>query len=279
MKIVNLLDISGFIYRVFYAYPSLTYNGLEVGALYGYSRTMLDLIKRFPSAMFIAAFDSARKTFRNEMYSDYKSNRKSMPDALRSQIPLIKEATYHFGFYMVEHSGSEADDIIASYVKKLKGGDFVINVMSSDKDLMQLLDSDNNVNIYDPVKQKTITSQYVFEKFGVNDPKKIADILALSGDASDNIPGCPGIGPKTAASLINEYGNLKNLIDNIEKLPNSKKFDVLRDNVDKVLLSEKLVKLQNDIELNFEYKQNIYNNLIEFFNKFEFDSLIKKVYV
>ena len=268
---INLIDVSGFIYRSFYALPSLTHNGAEVGALYGFCSAMSKITSIFPNTMFVAALDSGKKTFRNEIYKDYKANRKSMPEELISQIPLIKEACEKFGFFVVEKTGFEADDIIATYAKKIK--DHKINVISSDKDLMQLLSE--NVTLYDPMKQKYITDDDVFKKFGVG-PEKVLDVLSLMGDISDNIPGVSGIGPKTAASLINEFGSLNDLINNLDKLSDSKRNGVLKQEIDKALLSRELVKLKDDLDLELNYEVSRSKNLEEFLSKFGFRSLIKK---
>lgn len=268
---INLIDVSGFIYRAFYGLPSLTHNETEVGALYGFCSAMLKITSKFPDTMFIATLDSGKKTFRNEIYKDYKANRKSMPEELVSQIGLIKEACEKFGFYTIQKPGFEADDIIATYAKKI--ANHKINVISSDKDLMQLLGE--NVTIYDPMKQKYITDDDVFKKFGVL-PDKVLDVLSLMGDASDNIPGVPGIGPKTAAILINEFGSLNGLIENLDSLPKSKRNDVLKQEIDKALLSRELAKLKDDLDLDFNYEISQSKNLDEFLAKFGFRSLIKK---
>lgn len=266
---INLIDVSGFIYRAFYALPSLTYEGQEVGALYGFCSAMRKVTKLFPDSMFIAALDSGKKTFRNEIYSEYKANRKAMPEELASQIPVIKEACERFGFFIASQIGYEADDIIASYVSKIK--DYKINIISSDKDLMQLMS--DNVSIYDPMKQKYITEDDVFKKFGV-DSHKVLDVLSLIGDSSDNVPGVPGIGPKTAAELINKYGFLENLIDHLDDLPNNKRNETLKQNIDKAILSKELIKLKNDLDVDFEYKVSEPKNLEDFFKQFGFKRLL-----
>lgn len=274
--IVNIVDVSGIIYRSFYGLPSLTYNDQELGATYGYCKEMLRLTSQFGDSMFIAAFDSSRKTFRNEIYKDYKSNRKEMPKELVSQIDIVKEATDAFGFVKAEYPGYEADDIIASYTKVISPLKYTINIISNDKDLMQLLDLENNINIYDPSKNKYITRDDVKTKFGVF-PEQMLDVMALVGDSSDNIPGVQGIGPKTASSLINEFGNLENLIANIHKLPKSKKFETLKNNIDRATLSKKLATLYDNIDFKFEYSKRENKNLKEFFQKCNFKSLIEKV--
>lgn len=281
--IVNILDVSGFVYRAFYGLPSMKFEDREVGSVYGYSNAMIKLTKQFPKAMFIAAFDSSKKTFRNDIYPDYKMNRKHMPEELVSQLPLIRDVTSAFGFVSAIHDGYEADDIIASYVKTIKNngcGGYTINVISSDKDLIQLLNPDENINIYDPLKQKYITNDDVLKKFGVSSPNQILDILSLMGDSSDNIPGIPGVGPKTAALLINEFGSLENLMQTLDGDSSvlSKKLDKVKKNIDIVMISQKLARLYDDISVDFEYVESSQKkDLIEFFNKFGFKSLIERL--
>jgi DNA polymerase-1 len=277
--VVNLLDISGFIYRAFFALPRLTFNAQEVGALYGFCNAMLKMGKIFPEAMFIAAFDGRRSNLkRNELAggSQYKANRKEAPEELIAQIPLIKEAADYFGFTSVSIHGYEADDIIASYVKKLKNK-YIINIISSDKDLLQLIDIPNYINIYDPMKQKYITPDDIFAKFGVRNPLLILDLLALTGDSSDNIKGVPGIGPKTAATLINEFGSLDNLARNLDKLPHRKKYDSLKENINMAFDARELVRLRDELDIPFEYKTSVRGDFKEFFNRFEFKALSKNV--
>ncbi|MDR0744775.1 MAG: hypothetical protein LBE97_02365 [Holosporales bacterium] len=271
---MNIIDISGFVYRAYYAIPHLTYNNVEVGALYGFCSAMKKLIEQFPDSMFIAAMDSSKKTFRNEIYNEYKANRAETPPELLSQIPLIKRACEKFGFYIAEFAGFEADDIIASYVKTLENQNYQINIISSDKDLMQLIHI-NNVKMYDPIKRIYITEKEVFNKFSVT-PDKVLDVLSLTGDSSDNIPGVSGIGPKTAALLINQYGSLDDVIENIDSLPENKKYITLKNEIDKALLSRELAKLREDIPVEFEFSTSKANDINEFFAEFGFKSLIKR---
>ena len=268
--VVHLVDVSGFIYRAFYGLPSLIYKGQEVGALYGFCSAMQKIVAMFPNSMFIAAIDCGKKTFRNEIYSEYKATRKAMPDELVNQIPLIKEACDKFGFFKVEKPGFEADDIIATYAKKINEQN--VNIISSDKDLMQLMN--DRITIYDPMKRKYITKEDVIKKFGVT-PDKVLDVLSLMGDASDNVPGVPGIGSKTASALINEYGSLDNLIANINSLPKSKRNNILQAEIDKAVLSRKLIRLRDDLDLEYEFKVSEPKGLNEFLLSYGFKSLIK----
>ncbi|MBQ9335536.1 MAG: hypothetical protein IJS10_03255 [Alphaproteobacteria bacterium] len=267
---VHLIDVSGFIYRAFYGLPSLIYAGQEVGALYGFCSAMQKITILFPHSMFIAALDCCKRTFRNEIYDQYKATRKAMPEELVAQIPLIKTACDKFGFYRVESPGFEADDVIATYTSKIH--DQPVNIISSDKDLMQLMS--DKITIYDPMKRKYITTEDVIKKFGVT-PDKVLDVLSLMGDTSDNVPGVPGIGAKTAATLINEYGSLDNLIANLDKLPKSKRNDVLKAEINKAILSKKLISLRTDLDVKYEYKETQQNGLNEFLLNYGFKSLIK----
>jgi DNA polymerase-1 len=260
-------------YRAFYGFPSLTHDGAEVGALYGFCMTMLRFVPRFPESMFIAACDSGKHTFRNEMYSGYKANRSKTPDALHVQIPLIKEACRRFGFITVEAPGFEADDIIATYVAKLSGTHSV-NIISSDKDLMQLIG--DGVAMYDPAKQRYITEEDVIQKFGVTSDK-VLDVLALTGDSSDNIPGVAGIGPKTAAAWISEFGSIENLIANIGRLPQNRKRRLLEDGTASAVMSKRLAALRYDLDLPFEYGVSMQCELSAFFSCHGFASLLKMI--
>ncbi|MDR1609766.1 MAG: hypothetical protein LBR78_02860 [Holosporales bacterium] len=272
-RTVNLMDVSGFIYRAFYAFPSLTHEGAEVGALYGFCMTMLKLVPRFPRSMFIAACDSGKRTFRNDIYGGYKANRAKTPDTLLAQIPLIKEACRRFGFTTVEAPGFEADDIIATYVAKL-AGNHRLNIISSDKDLMQLIG--DGVTMYDPAKQRYITEEDVIQKFGVTSDK-VLDVLALTGDSSDNIPGVAGIGPKTAATWIREFGSIENLMANTEWLPRNRKRQLLEDGTANAIMSKELAALRYDLSLPFEYGVSIQNELPAFFTSYGFDSLLRMI--
>lgn len=284
MRRVCLIDVSGFIYRSFYGFRNLTHRlrdgaVIEIGAIYGFCSAMLKLISIFGKSMFVAALDSSRQTFRSEIYPQYKANRKATPPELTAQFPIIREACECFGFRTLTLPGFEADDIIASYVKTISEHQgYEIIVISSDKDLMQLLDYNqtySKISLYDPIKQKFITNDDVLEKFGVL-PNMILDVMALMGDSSDNIPGIPGIGIKTAADLINKFGSLENLILNLSCLPKSKKNGILKQEIEKAILSKRLATLRNDLQVDFQYSDIISNKIETFLNKFNLTSLIKK---
>ena len=209
-KHLFLVDGYGFVFRAYHSLPPLTSpDGTPVGAVYGFTNMLMKL-KALVSAenghSMLVVLDSGSKTFRNEIYSDYKANRPPAPDDLIPQFPIIPEAVEALGLPTSSLKGYEADDIIATYTKMAKEQGLKVTIVSSDKDLMQLIDDD--VEMYDSMKDKRVSIEQVNEKFGVN-PDKVLDVLSLMGDSSDNIPGVPGIGPKTAAELINRFGTLE----------------------------------------------------------------------
>ncbi len=248
---VFLIDGSNFMFRAFHALPSLTSpSGVPVNALHGFVRMIQALRKEFAPEVFVAVFDHGGPTFRSEMFPEYKAHRPPPPEDLVPQIPLIRAATTALGLPAIEIAGVEADDIIATYtVQAQKGGRRVI-IVSSDKDLMQLVDLGDEtrpaVLLYDTMKNKLLGPAQVLEKFGVP-PDQLGDLLALTGDSSDNIPGVPGIGPKTAATLLAEFGTLERLLTGTAAIKQAKRREVIEANADKARLSRKLVELKRDV--------------------------------
>ena len=225
---------------------------------------------------FAVIFDSARKTFRNEIYSDYKANRSEAPDDLVPQFEYIRKSVLAFNLPSVELVNYEADDLIATYVDQILKKGAKVTIVSSDKDLMQLYRKD--VRIFDPMKNKFISNEDVKNKFGV-DPDKVIDVQALAGDSSDNVPGVPGIGVKTAAELINKYGDLETLLKSADEIKQNKRRETLRNNKDKALISKKLVTLKHDapieMKLNdFELKRIDKDKLYKFLREMEFNRLL-----
>ena len=219
-----LIDGSGYIFRAYYALPPLTRksDGLPTGAVSGFCSMLFKLLEDSKSdknlqkpTHFAVIFDSARKTFRNEIYSDYKANRAEAPDDLAPQFDYIRKSVLAFNLPSVELINYEADDLIATYVDQILKRGGKVTIVSSDKDLMQLYKK--NVRIYDPMKNKFISDEDIIKKFGVNS-NKVIDVQALAGDSSDNVPGVPGIGVKTAAELINKYETLEKLLASARKL-------------------------------------------------------------
>jgi DNA polymerase-1 len=248
-----LVDGSGYIFRAYHALPPLTRksDGLPIGAVSGFCNMLwkfLNDMKNEPEAPthLAVVFDASEKTFRNDLYPQYKAHRPPAPEDLVPQFPLVREATRAFGVPCLELSGYEADDIIASYACKATelGGEVVI--VSSDKDLMQLVG--DKVSMLDTMKNVRIGREQVFEKFGVG-PEKVVDVQALCGDSVDNVPGAPGIGVKTAALLINEYGDLDTLLERASEIKQDKRRQTLIDFADQVRLSRELVRLTCDAPL------------------------------
>ena len=280
-----LIDGSGYIFRAYYALPPLTRksDGLPTGAVSGFCSMLFKLLEDSKSdrnlqkpTHFAVIFDSARKTFRNEIYSDYKANRSEAPDDLAPQFEYIRKSVLAFNLPSVELSNYEADDLIATYAEKILKGGAKVTIVSSDKDLMQLYKK--NVRIYDPMKNKFISDQDVQKKFGV-DSSKVIDVQALAGDSSDNVPGVPGIGVKTAAELINKYGTLEKLLKSAKEIKQNKRRETLIANEDKALISKKLVTLKNDAPINrdldeFELKEINKDKLYKFLREMEFNRLL-----
>jgi len=250
MPTLYLIDGSGFIFRAYHALPPLTDpKGTPVGAVYGFLSMMLKLMdgrmKTNDGADHVAVvFDAARKTFRNRIYPDYKAHRPPTPDDLIPQFALVREAADALAIARVEMEDVEADDLIAAYAKQARAQGMEVVILSSDKDLMQLVRE--GVRLHDPMKDKPIGEAEVQEKFGVA-PNRVRDVLALIGDASDNIPGVPGIGPKTAAELIGQYGDLETLLAHAHEIKQPKRRETLENNLANARMSYELIGLKDDV--------------------------------
>ena len=275
-----LIDGSGYIFRAFYGLPSMTNeNGVPVNAVFGYTKMLLKLIDDFKPMYVAVIFDVARKTFRNDLYDLYKANRSDPPEELIPQFSIIREATNAIGLPVVEMEGFEADDLIATYSNIAQKTNKKVIIISSDKDLMQLVD--DNTILFDPMKQYWINDEQVFEKFGVY-PSKVIDVQSLAGDSSDNIPGVPGIGVKTAAELINQYGDLEQLLTRATEIKQNKRRENLIEYADQARLSRSLVTLKKDVPVDSkidEFKINSIlelNKLIPFLKAHGFKSLLNK---
>ena len=280
-----LIDGSGYIFRAYYALPPLTRksDGLPTGAVSGFCSMLFKLLEDSKSdrnlhkpTHFAVIFDSARKTFRNEIYSEYKANRSEAPDDLAPQFEYIRKSVLAFNLPSLELINYEADDLIATYVDKIlkEGGE--VTIVSSDKDLMQLYKK--GVRIYDPMKNKFINEEDVKKKFGV-DSSKVIDVQSLAGDSSDNVPGVPGIGIKTAAELINQYGTLEKLLVSAKEIKQNKRRETLIENKDKALISKKLVTLKNDAPIKtklseLKLKDIDKDKLYKFLREMEFNRLL-----
>jgi DNA polymerase-1 len=244
---VYLVDGSGYIFRAYHALPPMTRpDGTPVSAVYGFTQMLMRLLQDADCEYLAVIFDAAGETFRSEVYSEYKANREEPPDDLIPQFDLIRDAVRAFSLPCVDKEGFEADDIIATYAKQAVEEGKEVVIVSSDKDLMQLVG--DHVCMLDPIKNKTIREAEVVERFGVK-PDKVIDVQALMGDPTDNVPGIRGIGVKTAAELINEFGDLDALLARAGEIKQPKRREALLTGRDAALLSRQLVTLKNDVKL------------------------------
>ena len=283
-----LIDGSGYIFRAYYALPPLSRksDGLPTGAVSGFCNMLFKLLEDSKSkdnkekpTHFAVIFDSARKNFRNEIYSEYKANRSEAPEDLVPQFEYIRKSVIAFNLPSIELINYEADDLIATYVDQILKIGAKVTIVSSDKDLMQLYRK--NVRIYDPMKNKFISSEDIINKFGVK-AEKVIDVQALAGDSSDNVPGVPGIGVKTAAELINNYGSLEKLLQNAEEIKQNKRRETILKNKDKAKISKKLVTLKHDVPVKnkieeFDLKEIKKDKLYNFLRDMEFNRLLSSV--
>ena len=275
-----LVDGSGFIFRAFHTIPMRIRkaDGAPTNAVYGFAAMLMKLLDDLKADHIAVIFDASEKTFRNDLYEDYKANRDAPPEELVPQFPLIRDAVAAFGLPCVELKGWEADDIIATYARQAReAGDSAV-VVSSDKDLMQLVD--DRVTMFDPMKNKPIDIASVEERFGVP-PSGVVDVQALAGDSVDNVPGVPGIGVKTAAQLINEYGDLDTLLARADGIKQPKRRQNLIDHADMARLSRSLVRLADDVPVPMPLEDLVPNpdadRLVSFLDGMEFPSLVNRV--
>ncbi|MBT3925656.1 MAG: DNA polymerase I [Rhodospirillaceae bacterium] len=241
-----LIDGSGFIFRAFHGLPPMTRpDGTPVNAVLGFTNMLWKILRDSEAEYFAVIFDTARKTFRSDIYPEYKAHRPPPPDELIPQFDLVREATQAFNVPSLEMRGYEADDLIATYTRLAREAGMHVTIVSSDKDLMQLVE-DHQVVMLDHFKNREIDAEGVQEKFGVG-PERVIDVQALAGDSSDNVPGVPGIGVKTAAQLINEYGDLDALLARAEEIKQPKRRQNLIDHADLARVSRDLVTLRQDV--------------------------------
>ena len=285
-----LIDGSGFIFRAFHALPPLTRksDGLPVGAVSGFCNMLWKLLRDARGTDVAATpthlaviFDYSSKTFRKDLYDAYKANRSAPPEELVPQFGLIREATRAFNLPCIETEGFEADDIIATYARQAEAVGADVTIVSSDKDLMQLVTS--NVSMYDSMKDKQISIPEVIEKWGVP-PEKMIDLQAMTGDSTDNVPGIPGIGPKTAAQLLEEYGDLETLLARAGEIKQAKRRENIIANADLARLSRQLVELKTDTPLDVPLEELSLEpqngpKLIAFLKAMEFTTLTRRVAV
>ena len=282
---LHLIDGSAFIFRAYHALPPLTRksDGLPIGAVAGFCNMLFRYVennRKGDTPTHVAViFDHSSKTFRNELYPLYKANRPDLPEELRPQFPLTREATRAFNVACIETEGFEADDIIATLACRARDAGGRVTILSSDKDLMQLVG--DGVEMLDPMKNKTIGIAEVEEKFGVR-PDRVVDVQALAGDSVDNVPGAPGIGIKTAALLIQEFGDLETLLARAGEIRQDKRRQTLIDNADQIRLSKRLVQLDCNAPLDFtldalEVKEPEPEALMGFLDAMEFRTLTRRV--
>src|SRR3984893_11482841 len=280
-----LVDGSGYIFRAYHALPPINRksDGLQLNAVFGFCNMLWKLLRDMkeedkPTHLAVV-FDLSERTFRTEMYPDYKAHRPEPPDDLRPQFGLIREAVHAFDLPCLEQKGFEADDLIATYVRQACAAGATATIVSSDKDLMQLVN--DGVVMFDTMKDKKIGRAEVIEKFGVP-PEKVIEVQALIGDSTDNVPGGPGIGVKTAAQLIGEYGDLETLLARASEIKQDKRRQSLIDNAEKARLSKKLVTLDDQVKLDVPLgdlagDRPDYKKLIAFLKAMEFSSLTRRV--
>ncbi|KAF0175330.1 MAG: DNA polymerase I [Rhodobacteraceae bacterium] len=282
---LHLIDGSAFIFRAYHALPPLTRksDGMPVGAVAGFCNLLwgeLTTTRSQEAPTHLAViFDAGSKTFRNEIYPQYKANRPELPEDLRPQFAFTREATRAFNVPCIEVDGYEADDIIATLARRAREAGGTVTIISSDKDLMQLVG--DGVDMLDPMKAKRIGPDEVFEKFGVA-PNRVVDVQSLAGDSVDNVPGAPGIGLKTAALLIQEYGDLETLLARAGEIKQPKRREALLDNAELIRISKRLVALDDDmpLELGLEtlaMRAPEADVVMGFLNQMEFRTLTKRV--
>jgi DNA polymerase-1 len=282
---LHLVDGSSFIFRAFHALPPLTRksDGLPVGAVSGFVNMLWKMVEENKGAdaptHVAVVFDKGSHTFRNDLYDLYKANRDEMPEELRPQIPITREATRAFNIACIEKEGYEADDIIATLACQAREAGGRVTIISSDKDLMQLVGG--GIEMFDAMKNRRIGVDEVEEKFGVG-PDRVVDVQALAGDSVDNVPGAPGIGVKTAALLINEFGDLETLLGRAEEIKQPKRRQTLIENAEQIRLSRKLVQLDCETPLDFglddlEVAEPEPQALLDFLTSMEFRTITRRV--
>ncbi|HEX2634771.1 MAG TPA: 5'-3' exonuclease H3TH domain-containing protein, partial [Bradyrhizobium sp.] len=282
---VFLVDGSSYIFRAYHALPPLNRksDGLQVNAVLGFCNMLWKLLREMPPdnqpTHLAIIFDKSEITFRNKLYPDYKAHRAPAPDDLIPQFALIREAVRAFDLPCLEQVGFEADDLIATYVRQACERGATATIVSSDKDLMQLVT--DCVTMYDTMKDRRIGIPEVIEKFGVP-PEKVVDVQALAGDSTDNVPGVPGIGVKTAAQLIVEYGDLEALLQRAGEIKQPKRREALLENAEKARISRQLVLLDDKVELDVPLDELAVHEpdarkLIAFLKAMEFSTLTRRV--
>lgn len=286
MQKLFLLDAYALIYRAYYALiknPRINSKGFNVSAIYGFVNTLEEIISKHNPTHIAVAFDPAGKTFRHDIFPEYKAQRESTPEDIRKSIPYIKDIIKAYNIKLVEEPGFEADDVIGTIAQQASQKGFITYMMTPDKDYGQLVTE--NTFIYKPAQFGTgaqvLGPKEVCEKYGIQSPLQVIDILGLMGDAVDNVPGCAGVGPKTATSLIQDFGNIEGIYENITKVKGKLK-EKLEENKEKVIFSKYLVTIKTDVPINFDEKEFLKKDIDKqklktLFEELEFNSLIKKI--
>ena len=279
-KKVCLIDGSGYIFRAFYALPPLTSpDGTPVNAVYGFTNMFMRLTQKIKSDYWLVLFDAKRQNFRNDIFPDYKGTRKEIPEDLIPQFETIHQAVNALNLHFLDMEGYEADDLIATYAAQSLQKGYEVTIVSADKDLMQLIRP--GVEFFDPMKDKYFTPEDVREKFGVY-PNRVVDVQALAGDSTDNIPGVPGIGLKTAAELINQFGSLGEVLARAEEIKQNKRRETLIANKDKAEISLQLVTLKADVPTtqpieDFPCQKPDLDTIMDFVSRYGFNSIRPRV--
>lgn len=279
-KPILIIDGYGFIFRAYHVQPPLTSpEGIPVGAIYGFTSMLLKVISEFKPQHAVIALDHSGKNFRHDLYKEYKANRPPAPDDLVVQLKLVEKAAKALNFTCLSKQGFEADDIIATLAKKANEIKKDALIISSDKDLMQLIDE--HVKMYDPMKSKYIEEEDILKKFGVG-ADKVRDVQALMGDSSDNIPGVAGIGPKTASQLVNQFGDLDGIFASLDQVKSPRQRQLLETHKENALISWQLVGLDDDVDVdrdieNFHWRAPEISKISDFLNEYGFKSLHRRI--
>ncbi|HON22172.1 MAG TPA: DNA polymerase I [Syntrophales bacterium] len=275
-----LIDGNNYVFRAFYAIPGLTNSrGFPTNAVYGFTTMLVRLLKEWRPDYIAVAFDVQGPTFRHDAYEHYKATRREIPADLVPQLPRIREVVRGFSIPILEKQGVEADDIIGTLAARYAGADLQVYIVSGDKDMMQLVN--DHVLLIDTMKDKIYDAQAVRERFGVP-PDRVVEIMGLTGDTSDNIPGAPGIGPKGALRLIEEFGTIENILNNLDKVKNARAREALRRHADQVRMSRELAVIRTDEEIPFDLdtarrREPDGETLKALFRECEFSSLLQEL--
>lgn len=275
-----LIDSNSYIYRFYHAIKGLsTSKGFPTNGLYGFTGMLLKLLRESSADAIVAVFDRPEPTHRHATYAEYKANRPSMPEDLSVQLPVLKDIIKGLGIEVLEIPGFEADDIIGTLAKKAARAGWEVYILSTDKDMLQLVD--DKISIYDYHRDIYIDRQYVVERFGV-EPHKIPDIMALTGDSTDNIPGVKGIGEKKARELIQKSGSIEALISDLDKVKNEKLKGLIKEHIDLIRLSKGLATIDTAVPLDIDLKDLTlkdpsWNEVRRLFRECEFRAYLKMI--